>query len=118
MNEMPRGVTVLGVAAGIVPVVEEKAEDVKVPEVKDFMTRFGVRPSYWTAIGHDAGVLAKGALASLPRDTTTDPKIVSQRREVVQAGLVATRARLWTTEEQGVASDRVLARSLRITASK
>lgn len=118
VNEMPRGVTVLGVAAGIVPVVEEKAEDVKVPEVKDFMTRFGVRPSYWTAIGHDAGVLAKGALASLPRDTTTDPKIVSQRREVVQAGLVATRARLWTTEEQGVASDRVLARSLRITASK
>ena len=118
VTEIPRGVTVIGVAAGVVPVTEAKAEDVKDPEVKDFMTRFGVRPSYWTAIGHDAGVLAKGALASLPRDTTTDAKVVAQRREVVQAGLVATRARLWTTEEQGLATDRVLARTLRITESR
>ncbi len=116
--EMPRGIVVLGAAAGIVPVVEAKPEDVKDPDVRNFMGRFGVRPSYWTALGHDAGVLAKGALASLGRDATTDPKIVTQRREVVQAGLLATRATLWTSDMQNLGQNRVLARTLRIVTTE
>ena len=115
--EMPRGVVVLGAAAGIVPVIEAKPEDVKDPDIRNFMSRFGVRPSYWTALGHDAGVLAKGALASLGRDTTTDPKVVTQRREMVQTGLLATRATLWTSDMQSVGRDRVLARTLRIAVT-
>ena len=114
MNEAPRGVTILSASAGIVPVLAARPEEARDEEVHAFMERFGVRPSYWTALGHDAGVLAKAALASLPRDTTTDAKAVVERRGVVQAGLLATRVRLWTTDEQGVGDSRVLARSLRL----
>lgn len=114
MNEAPRGVTVLSASAGIVPVLAARAEEARDDEVRAFMERFGVRPSYWTALGHDAGVLAKAALAPLPKDTTTDPKAVVERRGVVQAGLLATRVRLWTTDERGVSDSRVLARSLRL----
>ena len=72
------------------------------------------RPSYWAALGHDAGALAKAALAPLPKDTTSDTLAVAQRRAIVQAGLLATRVRLWTSDERGVGEGRVLARSLRL----
>jgi hypothetical protein len=80
------------------------------------MSHFGVRPSYWTALGHDAGAVAKAALSPLPNDTTTDPKAVLQRRAIVQAGLLATRVRLWTSDESTIGEDRVLNRALRLVA--
>ena len=114
MNEAPRGIAVLSASAGIVPVLASRPEEARDDEVRRFMERFGVRPSYWTALGHDAGVLARTALAPLPKDTTTDTKAVVERRAVVQAGLLATRVRLWTSDERGVDEGRVLARSLRL----
>jgi hypothetical protein len=114
MNEAPRGVAVLSASAGIVPVLASRPEEARDDEIRTFMERFGVRPSYWTALGHDAGVLAKAALAPLPKDTTTDAKAVVERRAIVQAGLLATRVRLWTSDERGVGDGRVLARSLRL----
>ncbi len=116
MNEAPRGIAVLSASAGIVPVLASRPEEARDEEVRRFMERFGVRPSYWTALGHDAGVLAKTALAPLPKDTTTDTKAVVQRRAIVQAGLLATRVRLWTSDERGVGDGRVLARSLRLVS--
>lgn len=114
LSEIPKGVTVLSASAGVVPVLAARPEEVRDDELRGFMDRFGVRPSYWTALGHDAGVLAKGALAPLPGDTTTDPNAVVQRRAIVQAGLVATRARLWTSDERGIGADRVLTRKLQL----
>jgi hypothetical protein len=114
MGDIPRGVVVLSASAGIVPVLATRPEEAGDEEVRTFMDRMGVRPSYWTALGHDAGALAKAALAPLPRDTSTDPKVVSERRAVVQAGLLATRARLWTTDERNIGAGRVVARSLRL----
>jgi hypothetical protein len=114
LSEVPKHVTVLSAAAGIIPVLASRAEEEGDPDVRGFMERFGVRPSYWTALGHDAGVLAKGALAPLPKETTTDPKAVVQRRALVQTGLLDTRARLWTSDEKGVGAGRVLARSLHL----
>lgn len=114
INEVPRGIVVLSASAGIVPVLASRPEETRDEEVRGFMERFGVRPSYWTALGHDAGVLAKAALAPLPRDTTTEAKAVAHRRAIVQAGLLATRVRLWTSDERGVGEGRVLTRSLRL----
>lgn len=116
LNEVPRGVVVLSASAGIVPVlVSGSPSDVaKDEDVRGFMDRFGVRPSYWTALGHDAGALAKAALAPLPKDTTTDNKAVLQRRAIVQTGLLAARVRLWTSDAQGLEQGRVLPRSLRL----
>jgi hypothetical protein len=80
------------------------------------MQHFGVRPSYWTALGHDAGGLAKAALTPLPTDTTTDTKAVVHRRAIVQAGLLATHVKLWTSDESSVGVDRVLGRALRLVS--
>jgi hypothetical protein len=116
VEDTPRGITVLSASAGIVPILAANAASARDDDVRDFMERFGVRPSYWTALGHDAGVLAKAALAPLPNDTTTDSRAVTQRRAVVQAGLLATRVRLWTSDEQGIGEGRVLPRSLRLVS--
>jgi hypothetical protein len=78
------------------------------------MESLGVRPSWWTALGHDAGALAKAALAPLPSDTTVDKAAIAKRRALVESGLLATRIHLWTTEEQGISAARVLDRSLRL----
>ena len=66
-----------------------------------FIDRFGVRPSYWTALGRDAGALAGAALAPLPADATSEPKAVTQRRAIVQAGLLGARAPLVDDGRQG-----------------
>jgi hypothetical protein len=55
VNEVPRGIVVLSASAGIIPVLAERPEESRDDGVRAFMERFGVRPSYWTALGHDAG---------------------------------------------------------------
>lgn len=114
VSEVPKGIVVLSASAGIVPVLSARPEEASDEDVRAFVERFGLRPSYWTALGHDAGALAKAALAALPTDTTVDAKEVVQRRAIVQAGLLATRVKLWTTDERGVGDSRVLGRSLRL----
>lgn len=111
-DTVPRGMTILSVAAGLVPAMEPEAE------TQAFVDRFGVRPSYWTALGRDAAALAKGALAALPKDTTSDKKLVRERRAKVEAGLLATRVRLWTTEATGLGDGRVLPRTLKVVTSR
>jgi hypothetical protein len=86
--------------------------------VRTFIDRFGVRPSYWTALGRDAGVLAGAALAPLPADATSEPKAVTQRRAMVQAGLQGAQLRFWTTDDKGIGTDRVLPRALRLVTWK
>ncbi len=115
---VPRGTTVLAASAGLVPVLASKPEQAREPDVRQFMERFGVRPSYWTALGRDGGALAKSALAPLPMDSTSDPKQVAERRAKVQQGLLTADAPLWTTDERAVGQDRVLDRALRIVTWK
>jgi hypothetical protein len=113
-SEVPKGIVVLSTVAGLVPIAASHPEEAHDDDVRAFMERFGVRPTYWTAIGRDAGVLARVALAPLPDDATTDPKGVEQRRAIVQAGLKEARVRLWTTDATSLGKDRVLPRTLRV----
>ena len=116
--EIPRGVVVLSASAGLVPIQATRPEEAQEEDVRAFIERFGARPTYWTALGRDAGALASAALAPLPIDATTDPKAVTQRRAIVQAGLQAARVRLWTTDEKGMGGGRVLPRALRLATWK
>jgi hypothetical protein len=116
--EVPRGVVVLSASAGLVPIQATRPEEAHEEDVRTFIERFGSRPTYWTALGRDAGALAGAALAPLPADATSDPKAVTQRRAIVQAGLQAVRVRLWTTDEKGMGPDRVLPRALRLATWK
>jgi hypothetical protein len=117
-SEVPRGIVVLSASAGLVPILATRPEEAHEEDVRTFIDRFGVRPSYWTALGRDAGALASVALGPLPPDQTSDPKSVTQRRAIVQAGLIGARLRFWTTDDKGVGSDRVLPRALRLVTWK
>lgn len=117
-SEVPKGVVVLSASAGLVPILATRPEEAHEEDVRDFIDRFGVRPSYWTALGRDAGALANAALAPLPADATSDPKGVTQRRAIVQAGLLGAKLRLWTTDDKGIGPDRTLPRALRLATWK
>jgi hypothetical protein len=104
------------VAAGILPVFSSKPEDAPNESVRHFMERLGARPSYWTALGHDAGALAKAALGELPLDTTTDRADVEHRRAIAQSKIMSAKASLWTTEEEGIGENRFLGRTLRVVS--
>lgn len=114
LQDVPRGLAVLSASAGIVPVLVNRPEDAPDPDVRAFMEKLGVRPSYWSALGRDAGAIARAAISVLPLDTTTNLSDVAQRRAILRAGLLGARVKLWTTDERGFGVDRVLARGLRV----
>lgn len=114
-SEIPPGVVLLSASAGLVPVLASKPEEAREPDVREFMERIGTRPSYWAALGRDAGALSRAALSPLPNDSTSDAKAVIQRRAIVSAGLISAKTKLWTSDETGFGGQRVLPRALRLT---
>lgn len=101
---------VLTVSAGIVPVRESTPD----ADVKAYVQQLGARPGWWTALGRDAGMLIRKAIVALPLDTATTVMAVTMRRATLEAGLLAARTRLWTSETQGFDSGRSLARKLSV----
>jgi hypothetical protein len=103
---------VLSVGAGVVPV---RAQDVAAdPDMAAYVAQLGARPGWWTALGRDAGVLTRKAITSLPLDTTSAVMAVTMRRATVEAGLQTAKARLWTSEAEGIGPGRALSRALRV----
>lgn len=112
--QVPSGVTVtqLTVAAGILPIMPKTAEAALITEVGTYENRYGLVPNYWASLGHDVGVLALRATKPLPDDRTTSDQQVYMRRALVEAGMMAAEAPLWSTNARGFASQRQLARAL------
>jgi branched-chain amino acid transport system substrate-binding protein len=102
------------ITTGILPVIAKKAEDEADSEVRAYRLRFGARPTYWSALGRDAGVLAKRAISPLPLDTATKEDSIYQRRAIVEAGLVAARLPLWSSDAKGVNAKKRIERTLAI----
>lgn len=71
-------------------------------------------PSWWAALGRDAGVLAWAAVQALPARGTEDPAEVRSRRAAAAARLASAEAPLWTTEARGFGGARVLPRTVRV----
>ena len=105
-------VHVLGVAAGLLPV--DAASAAKDPKLGTFKTQFGTKPTWWTALGHDAALLARKAVQPLPLDATDNGTEVTRRRETARSGLLEGKGALWTTEASGFAGDHALQRTLRV----
>ncbi len=103
------------VSSGILPVRSARAADVTDPEVGAFYNVFGQRPSWWSSLGRDAGILARQAVSALPPNTTADPSAVTQRHAIVAGALSRARAPLWSTEASGFGGGHVLPRTLRVT---
>lgn len=116
--QSPSGITLsqLTIAAGILPSVPATADATLVAEVRTYTTRYGLTPNYWASLGHDAGVIAQRAMKPLPDDRTTSDEAVYLRRALVEAGIMAAQAPLWSTDARGFASQRLLPRTLSAVA--
>lgn len=73
-------------------------------------------PTWWTALGHDAGVLAKQAVLTLPAEAENgdDAKASQRRKDAAIKSVADARGRMWTTDAQGFAGKRVLTRSITV----
>ncbi|WP_437688621.1 hypothetical protein [Sorangium sp. So ce176] len=69
-------------------------------------------PSFWAALGRDAGVLAWAGVQRLPKTGTEDPAEVKARRLAAASSLSSARAELWTTSATGFGGKRVLPREV------
>jgi hypothetical protein len=70
----------------------------------------GRAPSWFEALGRDAGVLAWEGVRSLPEQATEDPREVRARRAAATDAIAAAATELWTTEARGFEGARVLPR--------
>jgi hypothetical protein len=80
----------------------------------EYKTKFGAKPSYWTALGHDGALLAHVAESELPNDRVTTSSEIAKRREHARAALLSATTTLWTTEVGGFAQSHKLPRTLRV----
>ncbi|WP_437926874.1 hypothetical protein WMF37_48900 [Sorangium sp. So ce291] len=69
-------------------------------------------PSFWAALGRDAGVLAWAGVQRLPKTGTEDPAEVKARRLAAASALSGATAELWTTSATGFGGKRVLPRAI------
>ncbi|WP_437975259.1 hypothetical protein WMF11_45825 [Sorangium sp. So ce295] len=67
-------------------------------------------PSFWAALGRDAGVLAWAGVQRLPKTGTEDPAEVKARRLAAASAMSTASAELWTTAASGFGGRRVLPR--------
>ncbi len=116
--QVPSGLslTQLTVAAGILPLMPATADATLVADVRAYTTRYGLMPNYWASLGHDAGAIAQRAMKPLPDDRTTSDESVYLRRALVEAGIMAAQASLWSTDARGFAAQRILPRTLSAVA--
>lgn len=99
------------VAAGILPNLT-KLEQEPDADIRKYRIRFGSRPTYWSALGRDAGVLAKRATQPLPLDAATKEDAILHRRSIVEASLLAARQKFWSSEQETIGASRRLDRTL------
>lgn len=104
--------------AGVLPILGANPAEIGDPEVLAFYKEFGQTPKWWSALGRDAGLLARQAVSALPANTTANPEAVAQRHAIVAGALARAKAPLWSTEATGFDGGHVLARSLRVVEIK
>ncbi len=117
-------IKVISASAGLIPVLAPEKKDAAGkkdappstldPDIQRFMASFGSTPTWRSALGRDAGILARRAVVSLPLDTTLDPREIARRRNVVRAEFSKAHERLWTTEASGVDAAHILPRTVRV----
>lgn len=80
--------------------------------VDAWVKRKGASPSWWAALGRDAGVLAAAAVQGLPVTTTEDAQRVKLLHGSARDALAKARAtELWTTEAKGFEGAQRVART-------
>jgi hypothetical protein len=83
-----------------------------------FKERHGQSPSWFSTLGHDAAVLGRAALRTLPTDSTDEPAEVASRQQRAQASLRGVEGDLWSTASHGFAGAFTMARELHVIEVK
>jgi len=101
---------------GIIPLslAPASSTDPRVEDARAMVAWTGAPAGWWTALGHDAAILARTALSALPADTTSDTTEIARRRMIVRQGLAAAHAPLWTSEHDGFDAARAVPRTVRV----
>jgi hypothetical protein len=100
------------VSAGVVPIRTTDPGAMPTTDLRNYLLTYGTPPNYWAALGRDAGVLARSAVSPLPQDVATSDASIYQRRALVEAGLMATKDDMWSSDERGFDADRTLKRTM------
>ncbi len=72
-------------------------------------------PSWWTALGHDAGMLVEDAIVGLPTEEDAAALASALRKRIVADGIAKAERPLWTTDAKGFEGGRVLSRKVGAT---
>lgn len=109
------GLRVVSASAGVIPAggesTAEKSGTPQDDELQRFSAKLGVA-SWWTALGRDAGTLARLAVDGLETTTATDPHVVAERRARARDLLASARTRLWSTEAAGWTDTHAMRRTI------
>ena len=104
----------LAVRVGEIPVTASSPDAVTDPDIRAWYAREGAPPNWWAALGHDAAILARGAVAALPLDATTDPAEVGKRRLTAKQALAAAQAQLWTSDAHSFSPAHLVPRDAKV----
>jgi hypothetical protein len=83
-----------------------------------FKKRHGKAPSWFAALGHDAAVLARVALRTLPQDRADAKEEVDKRHQAARDALLRAEADLWTTDARGFAGQGVIVREIGVIEAR
>jgi hypothetical protein len=104
----------LAVAAGAYPAGLRAGEP---KDMAEWLGHTGQAPSWYTVLGHDAGLLAAEALGALPLEGAEDADAVQSLHARARDRLATATAGLWSTERRGFEGGRVLRRELSVVAA-
>lgn len=106
---------ILAASAGSLPARVNQDAGAVDPGIQRYTSSFGAIPTWFSALGRDAALLARQAVSTLPTDTTTEPRQVTARRDQVRSALEKARGPLWTSEHDSIdVPTHTLRRSVRV----
>jgi len=112
MGRLPSGTRVL--SAGVFPLPATLHPTQSDERLRHWIGEGRGRPSWWTALGRDAAVLAGQAVQNLNTQATVDAREVRVRRAEATAALGQARASLWTSASKGFDANRKLPRVITV----
>ena len=112
LDRLPPSARVL--SAGVFPLpakLDPKRSD---PRLVHWISEGRAPPSWWTALGRDAALLAGQAVRDLDTRVTVDTHEVRARRAQATSALGLAQASLWTTAAKGFDANRKLPRAVTV----
>lgn len=111
LTALPTSHARFAVGAGAFPMRDDAPDG-----MKRWRERTGRPPTWASALGHDAAVLASAAIADFALTRVDDARAVSELHRRAQRNLARVKAALWTSERSGFEGGRRLARTLSIVS--